>query len=141
MQASLVLIATGCTLRVVSEPLAYGGILAIAWKVLPVSAVAELIAVLLFGFNLAMSLATPIPAWFGRKNVNDRMSVYWLVSSYPATRRLLVEYGLGTLAGADAIPKSLSLREAAQADGVSPSMLVEKLGAFFESRLAPSLRK
>jgi hypothetical protein len=34
-----------------------------------------------------------------------------------------------------------SLREAAQADGVQPEMLVEKLGTFFELRLARSLRK
>ena len=87
-----------------------------------------------------MSLATPIPAWFGRKQVNDRMSVYWLISSYPATRKLLVENGLFTLAHAAAIPKSLSLREAAEADKVSPDTLVQKLGDFFESRLPRSLR-
>jgi hypothetical protein len=69
------------------------------------------------------------------------MSVYWLVSSYPATRRILVEHGLITLAAAEEIPKSLSLREAAQADGVSPAILVEKLGDFFDSRLPRSLRK
>lgn len=69
------------------------------------------------------------------------MSIYWLISSYPATRRLLVESGLATLAMAEEVPKSLSLREAAQADGVQPEILVEKLGTFFESRLARSLRK
>ena len=141
MAAALALITAGCTLRVVSEPLAYGEILGVAWKALPVSAFAELTAVLLFGFNLAMSLATPVPSWFGRKHVNDRMSVYWLVSSYPATRRILVEHGLITLAAADEIPKSLSLREAAQADGVAPTILVDKLGDFFDSRLPRSLRK
>jgi Ca2+/H+ antiporter len=67
MGASLMLITAGCTSRVISEPLAYGGILTAAWKVLPLSAFAELIAVLLFAFNLLMSLATPIPSWFGRK--------------------------------------------------------------------------
>lgn len=81
-----------------------------------------------------------VPSWFGRKQVNDRMSVYWLISSYPATRRLLVVSGLVTLALAEAVPESLSLREAAEADGVQPEVLVEKLGAFFESRLARSLR-
>ena len=141
MQASLILITAGCTLRVFSEPMAYGGVLSVAWKALPVSAFAELTAVLLFGLNLAMSLATPIPSWFGRKQVNDRMSIYWLVSSYPATRRLLVEHGLFTLAGVEKIPKTLSLREAAQADGVSPAILVQKLGDFFETRLPRSLRK
>lgn len=141
MRWSLVLITLGCAIRVVSEPLAYGGIVNSAWKALPVSAFAELAAILLFGFNLAMSMATPVPCWFGRKQVNDRMGLYWLVSSYPATRRLLVENGLVTLALAEAVPKSLSLREAAQADGAQPEVLVEKLGAFFESRLARSLRK
>jgi len=87
MKASLMLVTAGCTLRVLSEPLAYGGILSVAWKALPVSAFAELTAVLLFGLNLVMSVATPIPSWFGRKQVNDRMTVYWLVASYPATRR------------------------------------------------------
>ena len=141
MRASLLLIAAGCGVRVMAEPLAYGGVVAAAWKALPVSAFAELTAVLLFAFNLAMSMATPIPSWFGRKQVSDRMSVYWLVSSYPATRRLLIENGLVTLAGTDKVPKTLSLAEAAQADGVPVPMLVEKLGDFFESRLAAALRK
>lgn len=113
----------------------------VAWKVLPVSAFAELAAILLFGFNIAMSLATPIPSWFGRKQVNDRMSVYWLISSYPATRRLLLESGLVTLGLAEEVPRSLSLRDAAQADGTQPEILVEKLGGFFESRLPRSLHK
>jgi uncharacterized protein involved in response to NO len=140
MRCSLLLITAGCALRVVTEPLAYAGVVASAWKVLPFSAFAELAAVLLFGFNLAMSLATPIPAWFGRKHVNDRMSVYWLISSYPATRKLLVDCGLVTLSRAEAVPKSLSLREAADADRVPPGTLVQKLGDFFESRLPRSLK-
>lgn len=141
MGASLVLITAGCALRVLMEPLAYGGILPVAWKVLPASAFAELAAVLFFAFNLAKSLMAPIPAWFGRKQVNDRMSVYWLVSSYPATRRILVGNGLATLSVAETIPKTLSLREAALADGVSPAVLVEKLGDFFDSRLPRSLKR
>jgi hypothetical protein len=141
MGASLVLISAGCALRVISEPLAYGAIVSIAWKTLPASAFAELVAVLLFGFNLAMSLATPIPSWFGRKHVNERMTIYWLVSSYPATRRLLMAHGLNTLAGVEVVPKTLTLAEAARADGVSPEVLIEKLGDFFEHRLARSLRK
>jgi hypothetical protein len=141
MGASLILITAGCVLRVISEPLAYGGIVSIAWKTLPASAFAELAGVFLFGFNLAMSIATPIPVWFGRKHVNERMTVYWLISSYPATRRLLVEHGLNTLAGIEVVPKTLTLAEAARADGVSPAALVEKLGDFFENRLARSLRK
>jgi hypothetical protein len=141
MGASLILITVGCATRVISEPFAYGGIVSIAWKMLPSSAFAELTAVILFGFNLAMSLATPIPSWFGRKQVNERMTVYWLISSYPATRRLLVQHGLKTLTSVEVVPKTLSLAEAARADGVSPAVLIEMLGDFFEYRLARSLRK
>ena len=141
MQVSLILVTAGCALRVISEPLAYGSIVAPAWKTLPVSAFAELTAVLLFGFNLAMSLATPVPAWFGRRHVNDRMSVYWLVAAYPATRRILVESGLRTLEHAREIPKSLTLREAAQADGIAPELLTARLGDFFEARLPRSQRQ
>jgi hypothetical protein len=138
---SLALITAGCTLRVISEPLAYGGFVSAAWSVLPLSSFLELTAVLLFAYNLAMSLATPVPAWFGRKQVNDRMTIYWLISSYPATRSLLIENGLRTLAGKQGVPKSLSLREAAAADGVPAETLVNKLGDFFEARLPRSLRK
>lgn len=140
MHLSLVLITAGCSLRVLAEPLAYGGLVDAAWKVLPVSAFTELSAVLLFGLNIAASLATPVPSWFGRKQVNDRMSVYWLVSSYATTRRIMIANGLVTLAKVDAIPRSLTLRDAALADGVPPETLVEKLGDFFESRLPRSLR-
>lgn len=141
MRCSLALLTAGCALRVLTEPLAYAGIAPAAWKALPVSAFAELAAVLLFAFNLAMSLAAPVPSWFGRQQVNDRMGVYWLVSSYPATRRILVANGLHTLAATSTIPKSLTLRDAARADGVPAERLVEKLGDFFDSRLAPSLRR
>ena len=140
MRWSLVLLTAGCALRVVVEPLAYGGLWEAGWKLLPVSAFAELAAVLLFGINLAMSLATPIPSWFGRKHVNDGMSVYWLTASYPETRRIMVENGLGTLGRVDDPPKSLTLREAAEADGVEAERLVRALGDFFDSRLPASLR-
>ena len=140
MRWSLVLLTAGCALRVVSEPLAYGGLWAAAWKALPVSAFAELSAVLLFGTNLAMSLAAPVPSWFGRKHVNDGMSVYWLTASYPETRRIMVQSGLATLERVDVPPKSLTLREAADADGADAGQIVKALGEFFDSRLAPSLR-
>jgi len=141
MQASLVLVTAGCILRVVSEPLAHGNLAPLAWKVLPVSGFTELAAILLFGFNLLMSMATPVPSWFGRKHVNDRMSLYWLVASYPATRKLMVANGLITLSHAAAIPKSLTLREAADADAVAPELLVGRLADFFEARLPRSLRQ
>jgi hypothetical protein len=53
---SLLLLQTGCLLRVTSEPLAYEGLLQIAWKVLPISGVLELSAVLLFATNLTLTL-------------------------------------------------------------------------------------
>jgi hypothetical protein len=141
MRWSLVSITAGCVLRVTAEPLAYSGAAASAWKILPLSALFELSAVLLFALNLFMSLTTPIPAWIARKQINERLSVYWLVTSYPATRKLLVDNGLATLGNARAVPKSLTLGEAARADGVPADILVEKLGAFFDARLALSLRK
>jgi hypothetical protein len=55
MFLSLLLIQTGCLLRVSSEPLAYEGLLSFAWKVLPVSGVLELSAVLLFATNLSLT--------------------------------------------------------------------------------------
>jgi hypothetical protein len=53
---SLLLLQVGCTLRVSSEPLAYEGLLPLAWKVLPVSGFLELSAVLLFAINLSLTL-------------------------------------------------------------------------------------
>lgn len=55
MFVCLLLLQTGCTLRVASEPLAYEGLAAFAWKVLPVSGFFELSAVLLFALNLALT--------------------------------------------------------------------------------------
>ena len=56
MLVSLVLLQTGCLLRVSSEPLAYEGLLPIAWKVLPISGMLELSAVLLFAANITLTL-------------------------------------------------------------------------------------
>lgn len=141
MRVSLWLLTAGCTARVIAEPLAYGGISAAAWKALPVSAFTELTAVVLFALNIAKSMATRVPSWFGRKQVNAGMSVYWLIGSYPGTRRVMIDSGLATLARADRVPMSLTVREAAEADGVAAERVVEKLGEFFETRLARSLRK
>ena len=57
MFACLLLLQTGCTLRVSSEPLAYEGIVGAAWKVLPLSGMLELSAVLLFAANLVLTFA------------------------------------------------------------------------------------
>jgi len=52
---SLFFLQTGCLLRVSSEPLAYEGLVSVAWKVLPVSGMLELSGVLLFATNLALT--------------------------------------------------------------------------------------
>jgi uncharacterized protein involved in response to NO len=62
MLAACSLLNLGCLLRVSSEIPAYEGLLRVAWRVLPVSAVVELIAVSLFALNLALTLAhTAVP--------------------------------------------------------------------------------
>ena len=141
MRISLFLLTTGCLVRVISEPLAYGGHLPLAWSLLPASAVAELTALFLFAVNLAWTLLSPPPAWVLRQSIHDGMKLYWFVSSYPGTRALLIREGLATLGRVDAIPKTLSLREAAEADGVDPKYLVGVLADYLEARLARSLRE
>ena len=56
MFASLLLLQVGCTLRVSSEPLAYEGFSSFAWRVLPVSGMLELTAVLIFAVNIAITI-------------------------------------------------------------------------------------
>jgi uncharacterized protein involved in response to NO len=57
MFVTLLLLATGCTLRVSMEPLAYEGLWAFAWKILPISGCLELGAVLLFALQLILTFA------------------------------------------------------------------------------------
>jgi hypothetical protein len=57
MFASLISLQTGCTLRVLSEPLAYEGILPFAWKILPISGMLELAGVLIFAANILLTFA------------------------------------------------------------------------------------
>ena len=52
---SLLFLQVGCTLRVCFEPLAYEGITSLGWRILPISGVLELTAVLLFATNLSLS--------------------------------------------------------------------------------------
>jgi hypothetical protein len=59
MLVMLVLLMTGCTLRVASEILAYQNYAAWAWNVLPVSALIELTAVTLFAVNLIVTFLRP----------------------------------------------------------------------------------
>lgn len=57
MLIMLVLLMTGCMLRVTSEILAYQDYAKWAWEVLPISAVIELTAVVLFAVNLIVTFA------------------------------------------------------------------------------------
>ena len=59
MLVMLVLLMSGCTLRVASEILAYQDYAKWAWNVLPVSALIELTAVTLFAVNLIVTFARP----------------------------------------------------------------------------------
>jgi uncharacterized protein involved in response to NO len=59
MMVMLVLLMTGCTLRVTSEILAYQDYAAWAWGILPVSALIELTAVALFSMNLVVTFIRP----------------------------------------------------------------------------------
>lgn len=65
MAAVLTLINIGCTLRVVSQVLAYEGLASFAWTTLPLSAVIEMTAVVLFAVNMSMTLTTgsPLDLW------------------------------------------------------------------------------
>jgi hypothetical protein len=139
MLISNVLLTAGCVLRVGSEPFAYGDVVPLAWRVLPISAVTELTAVILFTINMGVSMASKIPAWIGDAQVKDTLPVYWYVMSYPATRNLLIENGLTTLAVVPRVPKALTLREAAAADGIDVERLLASLREFFASRRARAL--
>lgn len=61
MFASLAILNLGCLLRVASEVPAYEAGIAIAWRILPYSAILELTAVTLFSVNLAVTLILPPP--------------------------------------------------------------------------------
>jgi hypothetical protein len=70
----LLLLQTGCLLRVSSEPLAYEGLLSFAWKVLPVSGMLELSAVLLFALNLVLTFLLG-RSFFAKDSLNDQAAV------------------------------------------------------------------
>ena len=55
MFLGLLLLQTGCTLRVCSEPLAYEGMQSFAWKTLPISGMLELSGVLVFAVNIVLT--------------------------------------------------------------------------------------
>jgi len=94
----------------------------------------------MFAYNMLRTMATPIPAWFGRKQVKETMPVSWYLASYPACRPVLVRAGLTGLAGGGMPSKDVTLRKAADAHGVDCAELIDALGSVFEARLARSLR-
>lgn len=59
MLVMLVLLMTGCTLRVASEILAYQDYATWAWTILPISALIELTAVAFFAINLTATFMRP----------------------------------------------------------------------------------
>jgi uncharacterized protein involved in response to NO len=134
MAASLWLLTLGCALRVSTESVAYSAVGGLAWKLLPVSAFIELSAVLLFALNLALTLAHPMPAWFVESSVRADLPLYFYITSFPKTRSLLVRAGLKTLAEIRRVPHSLTLEEAAEADGVEVEVLIDLLRGFFAGR-------
>lgn len=133
MAASLWVLNCGCLLRVSSEAVAYsmGGM---AWQVLPLSALLELAAVLIFVVNLGLTLSQPMPAWFGPDGVTAALPLYWYITSFPKTRPLLIRGGLKTLDGVRDVPRSLSLADAAQADRADLGALLGELRDFFSRR-------
>lgn len=131
MGASLWVLNLGCLLRVSTESVAYsvGGI---AWHILPFSAFLELAAVLMFVANLGLSLAHPMLVWFGPESIKPTMTVYWCIASFPATRRVLIDSGLNTLARAREVPRTLTLAEAACADDADIEKVLNRLRDFFK---------
>ncbi len=118
MAASLWILNLGCVLRVSSEAIAYsaGGA---AWRILPISALLEMTAVVIFVVNLGITVRRPFPAWLGPDQINAALPLYWYVTSFPETKSVLIRAGLKTLARVQEPPRSLSLAEAAQADGAN----------------------
>jgi len=133
MAATLWLGSLGGLLRVSSEAVAYSTA-GIAWEMLPVSAFLELAAVVLFVVNIGMTLAQPVPAWFGPRGVAPHHPVYFYISSFPKSSQVLVDAGLKTLGRVRDVPRSLTLQEAAEADGADMDQVQSALRAFFERR-------
>ncbi len=74
MIMSLVLLQTGCTLRVLSEPLAYEGLLPFAWKTLPISGMLELGGVLVFATNIALTFLLGRSAFAGNSSTERSLA-------------------------------------------------------------------
>lgn len=61
MATVLFMVHIGCLTRVSAQILAYQGISSGAWSLLPLSAIIEMGAVLLFAFNMMMTMRTGSP--------------------------------------------------------------------------------
>ncbi|MBI4446122.1 MAG: NnrS family protein [Acidobacteria bacterium] len=133
MSAALWLVSLGCLLRVSSESIAYSAT-GISWEVLPISALLELSAVVIFVINMGMTLSQPVPAWFGPGGVAPHLPLYFYVTSFPKSKRVLVDAGLRTLDRVRDVPRSLTLQEAAEGDSADIQKLQAALRAFFEKR-------
>jgi hypothetical protein len=133
MAASLWTLNLGCALRVSSEAMAYstGGV---AWRILPISALLEMTAVVIFVVNLGITVKRPIPAWLGPDQINAALPLYWYVTTFPETKSVLIHAGLKTLAQVQEPPRSMSLAEAAQADGADVEPMLAGLRTFFSQR-------
>jgi hypothetical protein len=138
--AAPALLTAGCILRVCTEPLVYAATAPWAWRLLPVSAALELGSVALFAYNIARTIAAPALTWIDASAIDENLALYWCVASYPETRRILERAGLRTLGQAESIPWSLTLREAAEADGADGRLLVDSLKEYFERRLSGALK-
>jgi hypothetical protein len=133
MAASLWILNLGCVLRVSCEAIAYsaGGA---AWRILPLSALLEMTAVVIFVVNLGMTVKSRIPAWLAPDQINAALPLYWYVTSFPDTKPLLIHAGLKTLVQVQEPPRSLSLAEAAAADGADVEPMLAGLRTFFSRR-------
>ena len=78
MFLALLLLTTGCLMRVSSEVLAYQGLLQSAWTWLPVSAVTEMTAVSVFAFNLFATFVKrpPSPLILKMRAENAATTIY-----------------------------------------------------------------
>lgn len=62
------------------------------------------------------------------------MPVYFYVTSFPKTRRVLINSGLTTLERIREVPRTLTLDQAAEADGADVERLLAGLREFFARR-------
>jgi len=133
MAAGLWILNLGCVLRVSCEAIAYsaGGA---AWRILPLSALLEMTAVVIFVVNLGITVKSRIPAWLAPDQINAALPLYWYVTSFPDTKPLLIHAGLKTLVQVQEPPRSLSLAEAAAADGADVEPMLVGLRTFFSRR-------